>query len=82
MTREEMLRRVQMLSFVLVDVNEYLDTHPNCERALCFFRKYNELYKQAVAEFESAFGPLTAAAVKSTEVWTWVDEPWPWEVED
>lgn len=82
MTREEMMRRVQMLSFVLVDVALYLDTHPNCERALCFYHKYNALYKQAAEEYESAFGPITPASVRSTVTWTWIEEPWPWEQED
>ena len=39
MTRGEMLRRVQMLNFVLVDVNLFLNTHPNDTAAL----KYTDI---------------------------------------
>lgn len=81
MTRAEMMRRVQMLGLVLVDTVEYLDTHPECQRAICFHHKYGALYKQAVSEYESAFGPLTASAATNQNSWTWIEHPWPWEVE-
>ena len=82
MTREEMLRRVQMLDFVLVDVNLFLNTHPNDQAALNFFLKYNEMHMQAVAEYESTFGPLTPEGVNIEDGWSWINRPWPWELEE
>ena len=81
MNREEMLRRVQMLSFVLVDTNLFLNTHPDNKAALNFYNKYNEMHKMAVAEYESAFGPLTASGVNIEDGWSWIEKPWPWELE-
>ena len=32
------------------------------------------------AEYEDAFGPLTAREVDTCSGhWTWIDDPWPWE---
>ena len=40
-------------------------------------------FDKAAAEYEDAFGPLTAREV-DTRVgrWRWIDDPWPWEGED
>lgn len=81
MNREEMLRRVQMLSFVLVDVNLFLNTHPTNQAALNYYKKYMTMYQQAKDEFEAAYGPLTSGAVNIEDGWTWIDKPWPWELE-
>lgn len=81
MDRREMLKRVQMLEFVLIDVNLFLNTHPDCEAALNFYGKYQALHKQAVDEYEKNFGPITAAGVNVEEGWSWINNPWPWEME-
>lgn len=81
MNRQEMLRKVQMLGFVLVDVNLFLNTHPDNTAALNFYDKYNALYQQAVAEFEENYGPLCATGVNVEDGWSWINNPWPWEME-
>ena len=81
MNRNEMLRKVQMLGFVLTEVNLFLNTHPEDVAALRFHDKYNALHREAVSEYEYNFGPLTAGGVKTEEGWSWVNSPWPWELE-
>ncbi|MHC1723964.1 MAG: spore coat protein CotJB [Aminipila sp.] len=81
MNRNELMRRVQMLSFVLVDAGLYLDTHPTDKAALNFFNKYNALYMSARAEYEKSYGPLNIAGTNDTNSWSWIDEPWPWQRE-
>ena len=81
MNREEMLKKVQMLSFVVKDVQLYLDTLPNDEAALNFFAKYNELSQQAQMEFTAAYGPLRISDVDIKDHWSWIEKPWPWELE-
>lgn len=81
MNRNELMRRVQMLSFVLVDASLYLDTHPTDKAALNFFNKYNALYMSARAEYEKSYGPLSIAGTNDTNSWSWIDEPWPWQRE-
>lgn len=81
MNRNDLMRRVQMLSFVLVDAGLYLDTHPTDKAALNFFNKYNALYMSARAEYEKSYGPLSIAGTNDTNSWSWIDEPWPWQKE-
>ncbi|WP_164914320.1 spore coat protein CotJB [Aminipila luticellarii] len=81
MNRIDLMRRVQMLSFVLVDVSLYLDTHPTDKAGLNFFNKYNTLYQSAKEEYEKNYGPLTIAGTNDTNSWSWIDEPWPWQRE-
>ncbi|WP_312648075.1 spore coat protein CotJB [Aminipila sp.] len=81
MSRNELMRRVQMLSFVLVDAGLYLDTHPTDKAALNFFNKYNALYMSARAEYEKSYGPLSMTGTNDTNSWSWIDEPWPWQKE-
>jgi spore coat protein JB len=82
MSEDIMMRKVQMLSFVLVDVGLFLDTHPYDEAALRFFDKYRALYDSALAEYEETYGPLTRAGVDIDDGWSWINNPWPWEMEE
>lgn len=81
MRREEMLRKVQMLGFVVTDVHLFLNTHPSDMAALRFYHKYSALYRQAAAEYEAKFGPLIAGNGEMENGWDWIENPWPWELE-
>ena len=81
MDRNEALRRVQILNFVLADTALYLDTHPMDTAALNFYDKYRALLMEAEEEFTSTYGPLTPDSVNTAYGWTWIDNPWPWEME-
>lgn len=74
-----LLSRIKKYDFTLKELNLYLDTHPNCRRALSMFRKSRELRRDAVQEYNKRFGPLTPEQVTDTQSWTWVEDPWPWE---
>ena len=81
--RARLLRQVQNHSFALNEAALYLDGHPDNQKARAYFDKQRELWKQAVADYEEAFGPLTQNSLASTAggAWSWVDGPWPWEGE-
>ena len=76
--REKLLGRVRMYDFALVDAIEYLDGHPENTAALAYYSEMRTAFDQAAAEYEDAFGPLTAREV-DTRVgrWRWIDDPWP-----
>lgn len=77
--QQNMMRRLQVQSFVLDDVRLYLDTHPDDQRALAYYQKYRKLKEQTEVEYVRAFGPINSCQVDSDTRWTWVDTPWPWE---
>lgn len=82
MTRAEALRKVQMYDFALDDTGLFLDTHPDNMAALAFYADTRKRYLEAVEDYEMQFGPLVAEDSDVETRWTWVDTPWPWEVED
>lgn len=75
------LTELQALGFVLVELNLYLDTHPNDKEAFAMFQKYAALAEEGRKIYEAKYGPLTSAAAASQEQYTWTHGPWPWEKE-
>ncbi len=80
--KKQLGRNVQQTRFALIEANLYLDTHPNCQEGLAYFRKQQQLYNKAVAEYEAAYGPLRAFEQTEDSYWNWIDNPWPWETEE
>ena len=79
MNKEELMRKIQNLSFVKTEAELFLDTHPDCRSALDFYYKTVEELDAAMTEYQNKYGPLTADAVMGDK-WTWIDGPWPWHV--
>ena len=77
--KEMLLKAIKKYDFALKELNLYLDTHPNCRRALAMLRKYSELRSKAAAEYSARFGPIVPEQSDSDQHWTWIDDPWPWE---
>ena len=77
-----LLRALQMYDFYLVDLNLYLDTHPNCEIALKKFKEITEKRNQAYNTYINKYGPLKATDNINDNYFSWVNNPWPWEGEN
>lgn len=80
--KEDMMRKIQEASFTLVDLNLFLDSHPNHRLALDYFQDVQKLSSELQAEYELIYGPLTAFDTNTEQGWAWVNMPWPWELED
>ena len=81
-SREKLLAWIDQVSFAVVEMNLYLDTHPEDEDALAFFREKVELRKEALKQYAEQYGPLTidTANDRMSRSFEWVMQPWPWEV--
>ena len=81
-SREKLLAWIDQVSFAVVEMNLYLDTHPEDEDALAFFREKVELRKEALKQYAEQYGPLTidTANDRMSRSFAWVMQPWPWEV--
>ena len=77
MDRYKMLEWVQALCFVVVDMQLYLDTHPEDQKALCMHREYTKQVKDLKDKYQKMYGPLTIFF--PCNKWRWLEEPWPWE---
>ena len=79
--RETLLKKISTYQFAALDMQIYLDTHPNDRAALEKAEKYTAMARPLIEQYEEQYGPLTKK-VTDTNSWTWVKGPWPWESED
>lgn len=79
--RRELLRKVQEADFFALDLQLYLNTHPNCARAMALYQEAVQEAKNLRLEYEKTYGPLTAAATPAKLPWQWSQNPWTWENE-
>ena len=74
-------KRIQELGFSLIETGLYLDSHPCCGEAMEYFTTLKKQYLDAVQSYEKSCGPLTFLAGRGEGCYTWVQTPWPWELE-
>ena len=77
--KKKLLYMIKKYDLSLKELNLYLDTHPNCRRALAMFKQYKSLREKALNEYISKFGPITPEQSDDNSHWSWVDDSWPWE---
>lgn len=70
---------LQALNFVITELGLYLDTHQEDAEAAALFQQYTRLAEQGRRRYEAMYGPLTQANAIQNGVYTWLNDPWPWE---
>lgn len=75
--KEEMLQNIRCLEFGITELAQYLDTHPEDQKALCLHRKYCNELKNMRDMYQKVYGPLTITF--PCNKWRWLEELWPWE---
>ncbi|XMB85076.1 spore coat protein CotJB [Mycoplasmatota bacterium WC44] len=74
------LKNIQAISFILLDLGLFLDTHPNNEQVIKLYNEYNLKLAELITAYEKDFSPLTLRSSSLNEYpWAWLNEPWPWE---
>ena len=75
--QQKMLNDIGMISLVLVDMTEYLDTHPEDSEAIDYFNYYSALKNQMTKEYSEKYTPLSLSTVSNTsKKWDWaLDAP-------
>ncbi|SOB99620.1 spore coat protein JB [Ureibacillus xyleni] len=75
------LEEIQAIDFVIVELNLYLNTHPNDLEAIKQFNECSKKSMQLKVEFEKKFGPLmNFGRSYANYPWDLDDTPWPWQV--
>ena len=78
--RTTILQRIKAYDFAIVDMNLYLDTHPDDHQAIQLFNLYKEKRCQLIAEYEAIFGPyINTVKDVQGDTFTWINNPWPWD---
>jgi len=78
MNREKLLKELMAADFAVIDLNLYLDTHPNDQRAITIYNAMVQRAKMLRDSFERMYGPLTPMFI-GTCPFKWINEPWPWQ---
>ncbi|HEY0828181.1 MAG TPA: spore coat protein CotJB [Bacilli bacterium] len=77
----QLLEELQAVDFVLVELNLYLDTHPQDSQALQQYNQHVQRRQQLAYQYEMNFGPLLHFGHSySKQPWQWNHTPWPWQV--
>lgn len=79
MNQKQLLHWIDMVSFAMVDMMLYLDTHPKDVEAIKYFNHYMEQRRAAMRAYAESYGPLTPETARSTDYWDWSATPLPWE---
>lgn len=80
MNHNQMLRDIQQLEFAALDLNLYLDTHPDSKEALIDFNTITRQLANKKRLYELNYGPLTNFGYAPSKYpWEWTKSPWPWE---
>lgn len=79
--KEDLLNQINEISFAVYDTLLYLDTHPEDQEALEYYREMQSKRNAAAAEYGERFGPLTidCSSATANNCWQWAQQPWPWE---
>jgi spore coat protein JB len=79
--RYELMEKIQMVDFALVELTLYLDTHPQDTQAIQQFNQLAVESRELKNAYEQQFGPLRQFGGSfSGYPWNWGDSPWPWQL--
>lgn len=83
LSKQDLIKKIQELSFCAVELNLFLDTHPTNTQALQDYSYVLKELQQLKQIYNKNYGPLMnfGEAYVSGNFWQWVaeDEKWPWE---
>jgi len=80
MNQEQMMRQMQEIGFYLVELNLFLDTHPEDKKALAEYNAYAMQLHDLRRKYLESFGPvLNFGNQPAGEGFDWINSPWPWE---
>lgn len=77
--KEEMLINIGECSFMMHDLNLYLDVHPDDIEALNKFSMYREKTNELITNYERKYGPICVKGDIPNKIpFAWQENNWPW----
>lgn len=76
--REQKMLKVMEYAFAIVDLNLYLDMHPEDMEAYRLYKSYIDEGRKAEQEYINVYGPLVITNA-DTSNYEWLKNPWPWD---
>lgn len=79
-SEQEWLRAIQTTGFAVLELQLYLDSHPEDPDAIEDYTVLAKRLKTLKHNYEHEIGPLTGFYAETPQAPTlWVEQPWPWE---
>ncbi len=78
-TEQALLQKIGEVRFALVELQLYLDTHPEDPDAANDFNAYAETLGRLCTEYTERFGPLENFGSSAHAAGSWVYQKWPWQ---
>ncbi|MDO4573527.1 MAG: spore coat protein CotJB [Clostridia bacterium] len=76
---QALLQKIAEARFACVELQLYLDTHPDDEVAKADYLCYAEKLNQLITRYEQSCGPLMNFGQSPTAAGSWVFGQWPWD---
>ena len=74
--RQNILALIDLYSFLVTDLNLFLDTHPNNERAKMLINTFKTELVKLKDYYNVNFSPITIDSISNE---SYITGPWPWE---
>ena len=75
--RQNMLALIDIYSFIVIDLNLYLDTHPNCLKTKGLLTTFKSELMKIKDYYNTNFTQLTICDISPNG--NYIEGPWPWE---
>ena len=75
------LCELMAMDFVIRELNLYLDTHPDDREAFETLQKCIRLSAEGRRRYVEQYGPVSLRDLESSDVYDWLNAPWPWQQE-
>ena len=80
--KKALAEQIAQCEFVLIDINLFLDTHPENERAIADYNSYAEQLAALKKLYTKLYGPIEnfgGSINRSDTEWLWGKQPFPWQ---
>lgn len=76
-SEEELKLKIMEETFIINDLNLYLDIHPKDNDIYEIFKKHERLLNKYIGDYEESYGSILLNGKSDT--YNWINNPWPWE---
>ena len=77
--KQSLMKKIATYDFAIVELNLYLDTHPNDIEAHKKLEEYEKKSNELRENFESEYGPIIFRDTPDNRM-KWIKNPWPWDL--
>ena len=74
------LVELMALDFAIQELGLYLTTHAQDQEALQLYWSYVQLGKEGREKYQAQYGPLLETDLTPEDGFSWLNDPWPWDL--